>query len=395
MSADVSAQVGAGTVRRSAAMNATPATAVIDLDAIAASVGACAAAAPSAAVMAVVKADGYGHGLLPSARAALRGGASWLGVAQISEALALRADGVQAPLLSWLHAPGGPMAEAVAADVDLGISSDWALAEVLAAARGTGRRARVHLKVDTGLRRNGVAPGELDALLDALAAAQAEQAVELVGIFTHLVWADEPENPTTGHQLEAFRDAVARAARRGLHPLVRHAANSAATLTRPDAHFDLVRPGIACYGLSPVPQLDKDFGLRPAMTLRALVALTKPVAAGEGVSYGHQWHAAADTTVALVPLGYADGVPRAATNVGQVLLGGRRRRIAGRVCMDQFLVDTGGDQIAAGAEVTVFGPGADGEPTAQDWAEATGTISYEIVTRIGARVPRVYVQEEM
>ncbi len=373
-------------------MPATPASAVVDTDAIAASVAVCAAAASTAQVMAVVKADGYGHGLVPSAVAALRGGASWLGVAQVSEALALRAAGVDAPLLSWLHAPGGPMAAAVEADVDLGIGAGWALTEAVAAARETGRTARVHLKVDTGLNRNGVPDAELDDVLDALAKAQAEESVEVVGLFTHFAWADEPDNPTIDAQLAAFRDALARAERRGIVPQLRHAANSAATLTRPDAHFDLVRPGIACYGLTPIPGLA--FGLRPAMTLRAQVALTKRVAAGGGVSYGHQWHAARDTTVALVPLGYADGIPRNATNVGAMQLGGVRRTVAGRVCMDQLLLDVGDDPVAAGDEVTVFGPGDDGEPTAQDWAETLGTISYEIVTRVGARVPRTYPQEE-
>ena len=369
-----------------------PATAVVDLDAIATSVRACADAAPTAQVMAVVKADGYGHGLLPSARAALRGGAAWLGVAQLSEALALRADGVTAPLLSWLHVPGDPMPAAIEADVDLGVSAPWALAEIVGAARQLGRPARVHVKVDTGLRRNGVPASELDDLLDAVAAAQAEGAVHVAGMMTHLVWADEPEHPTTAVQLEAFGDALARAKARGIEPDVRHAANSAATLTRPDAHFDVVRPGIACYGISPVPQLPAGFGLVPAMTLTARVALTKRADAGDGVSYGHQWHAPSPTTLALVPLGYADGIPRNATNVGEVWLGGARRRIAGRVCMDQFVVPVGDDEVRAGDAVVVFGTGADGAPTAQEWADATGTIAYEIVSRVGARVPRSYVR---
>lgn len=368
-----------------------PATAVVDLDAIAASVRACADAAPTAQVMAVVKAEGYGHGLLPSARAALRGGATWLGVAQLSEALALRAAGVTAPVLSWLHVPGDPMAAAIEADVDLGVSAPWALAEIVAAATGLGRPARVHLKVDTGLRRNGVPLGDLDDLLDAVAAAQAEGTVHVAGMMTHLVWADDPEHPTTDVQLAAFADALARAKARGIEPDVRHAANSAATLTRPDAHFDVVRPGIACYGISPVPQLPDDFGLVPAMTLTARVALTKRADAGDGVSYGHQWHADAPTTLALVPLGYADGIPRNATNVGEVWLGDARRRIAGRVCMDQFVVPVGDDEVGAGDEVVLFGTGAGGEPTAQEWADATGTIAYEIVSRVGARVPRSYV----
>ncbi len=373
----------------------TPATAVIDLDAISASVAACAAAAPTAEVMAVVKADAYGHGLVPSARAALRGGATSLGVALVDEALALRTAGVTAPVLSWLHVPGGPMAEALVADVELGVSAGWALEEILAAARSTGITARVHLKVDTGLNRNGVGPRDLDDLLDRLAKAQAEESVVVAGMFTHLVWADEPEHPTTSLQLQAFRDALALASAKGIEPERRHAANSAATLTRPDAHFDLVRPGIACYGISPVPQLGDDVGLRPAMTLTARVANVKRIGAGEGVSYGHQWTASAETTLALVPLGYADGIPRNATNVGSVLLGAAVRPIAGRVCMDQFVVPVGDDPVQPGDEVVVFGDGARGEPTAQDWADATGTIAYEIVTRIGARVPRSYTGLEI
>jgi alanine racemase len=186
-----------------------------------------------------------------------------------------------------------------------------------------------------------------------------------------------------------FRDAVDTARRLGVDPPLRHLANSAATLTLPDAHFDLVRPGIAVYGLSPVPR-ESQFGLVPAMTLRTRVALAKRVPAGAGVSYGHVYTTDRETGLALVPLGYADGVPRDATDRGPLLLGGRRRTISGRVCMDQFVVDIGDDPVTAGDEVILFGPGATGEPTAQDWADTLGTISYEIVTRVGARVPRTY-----
>ena len=341
--------------------------------------------------MAVVKADGYGHGLVPSARAALAGGASWLGTAHVSEAVALRKAGLAVPILSWLNPPGTPLESALANEIDLAVSSAWGLAEILAAGRRSGRSARVHLKVDTGLRRNGVSTEDLEEIFDALAAAQAEQSVEVVGIMTHFVHADLPADELTGQQIEVFRDVLERADRRGIRPSVRHCANSAATLTRPDSHFDLVRPGIACYGLTPVPDAGPPsrFGLTPAMTLTAPVTLVKDVRAGEGVSYGHLWVASHDGRIALVPLGYADGVPRAATNVAEVLLGGRRERVAGRVCMDQFLV-TAGPAVAPGDEVILFGPGTRGEPTAQDWAEALGTISYEVVTRVGPRVPRVY-----
>ncbi|HEV7208339.1 MAG TPA: alanine racemase [Mycobacteriales bacterium] len=371
-------------------MTGFSASARVDLDAVASSVAACAAAAPTAEVMAVVKADGYGHGLLPAARAALAGGASWLGTAQVGEALALRAAGITAPVLTWLNPPGAPLAEAVARGIDVAVSAPWALAEATAG----GRVARIHLKIDTGLRRNGAAAADVADLLAATAEAQAAGRIELIGIMTHFVHADSPEHPTTDAQLQCFRAVLAQAARYGLHPQVRHCANSAATLTRPDTHFDLVRPGIACYGLTPVPQLGgpERFGLTPAMSLRATVALTKTAEPGDGVSYGHIWTATESTPLALIPLGYADGVPRAASNVGQVLLGGARRQIAGRVCMDQFVVRTD-VSTRAGDEVVVFGSGREGEPTAQEWADWLDTISYEIVTRVGARVPREYVHD--
>ena len=370
------------------------ATAQIDLGAIASSVRACADAAPTAAVMAVVKADGYGHGLVPSARAALVGGATWLGTAHVGEAIALRKAGIAAPILSWLNPPGTPLDAAVATGIDLAVSAVWALDEVVAAAGHTGKTARLHLKIDTGLRRNGVLAREIEPLLDAVAKAQADGSVEVVGAMTHFVHADLPDHALISEQVAEFTAALEVAARHGIRPAIRHCANSAATLMRPDTHFDLVRPGIACYGLTPVPQAGPPsrFGLTPAMTLIAPVALTKPVRAGEGVSYGHLWTAERNGHVALVPLGYADGVPRAATNVAEVLLGGRRERIAGRVCMDQFLVTASAD-VVAGDEVVLFGPGDRGEPTAQDWANALDTISYEIVTRIGPRVRRTYVND--
>lgn len=371
-----------------------PARATVDLDAIAGNVATLRRLAGSAEVMAVVKADGYGHGLVPSARAALAGGATWLGVAQLPEALALRAEGVDARLLSWLHAPGTDFAAAIAADVDLSVSATWAVDEVAAAARRLGRPARIHLKVDTGLGRNGAYGPDWPSLLAAARALEAEGAVRVVGVWSHFAWADAPDHPTVRLQQERFVDAVRDAERAGCDLEVRHLANSAATLTNPSAAFDLVRPGIAVYGLSPVPQLGDpaSFGLAEAMTLTANLAVTKRVPAGQGVSYGHQYVTQRDTTLALVPVGYADGIPRNATNVGPVSVGGRRHTVSGRVCMDQFVVDVGPDaEVRAGDEVVLFGRGAGGCPTAEDWAQATGTISYEIVTRIGSRVPRVYV----
>jgi len=371
-----------------------PAEVRVDLSAVSANVAALCKRAGAAEVMAVVKADAYGHGLLPCARAAVAGGASWLGVALIEEALALRAAGISQPrLLAWLFVPGERLAEAVRADVDLSVNSRWALDEVAAAAAASGATARVHLKVDTGLSRNGATVADWPDLVDAALARAADGLVEVVGLWSHYAYADAPEHPTVARQTTVFREAVALAEALGVRPQVRHLANSAATLTNPDAAFDLVRPGIAVYGLSPVPDLGapQAYGLTPAMTLVGRLALVKRVPAGSGVSYGHTYTTARDTTIGLLPLGYADGIPRAATNLGPVLAGGWRLTIAGRVCMDQVMLDLGDDPAAAGDEVLLFGPGTAGEPTAQDWAEATGTISYEIVTRIGPRVPRLFV----
>jgi alanine racemase len=368
--------------------------AVVDLDAIRDNVAVLRERAGSAQVMAVVKADGYGHGLVPSAHAAVRGGAAWLGVAFLEEALALRAAGVDVPVLAWLFTPSEDLAPAVAAGVDLGVYDLAELDRAVAAAQATGRTARLHLKADTGLSRGGAMPDLWPDLCEAAAKAEADGAVSVTGLWSHFAFADGgPEHPVNGRQAGVFAEALEVAAGKGLRPEVRHLANSAATLTAPATHYDLVRPGLAVYGLSPVPQLGspQDLGLRPAMTLRSDVALVKRVPAGSGVSYVHRYTTTRDTTLALVPLGYADGVPRAATSAGEVLLGGRRRTIAGTVCMDQFVLDVGDDAVAAGDEVVLFGPGDAGEPTAQDWADALGTINYEIVTRVGSRVPRQHV----
>ncbi len=367
--------------------------AAVELDAVRDSVAALAARAGDAATMAVVKADGYGHGMVPCARAALDGGASWLGTAVLEEALALRAAGITAPVLCWLAAPGERFAEAIAAGIDVSASASWTLSEIAMAARQAGRPARVHLKADTGLGRAGAMPGDWPGLCDQAASLQAEGVIEAFGVWSHFAFADAPGHPTVQAQIGAFRDAVDLAEKAGLAPTVRHLANSAATLVSPEAHFDLVRPGVSVYGLSPGPEVGTpaQLGLRPAMSLVSHAALVKRVPAGTGVSYAHRYTTARETTLALVPLGYADGIPRAATNIGEVLFGGRRRRIAGTVCMDQFVLDVGDDSVAAGDEVLLFGPGDRGEPTADDWAATLGTINYEIVTRIGGRVPRVYV----
>ncbi|MFF4158252.1 alanine racemase [Streptomyces sp. NPDC001678] len=376
-------------------MTETPmrARAVVDLAALRANVRALRARAPRAQLMAVVKANAYGHGAVPCARAARQAGAEWVGTATPHEALALRAAGDTGRLMCWLWTPGDPWREALEADIDVSVSGLWALEEVTAAARATGRVARVQLKIDTGLGRNGCQPGDWERLVAAARDAETAGLIKATGIWSHFACADEPGHPSIRAQLNVFKDAIAYAEAQGLTPEVRHIANSPATLTLPEAHFDLVRTGVAMYGISPSPELGtpEELGIRPVMTLSASLASVKRVPGGHGVSYGHLYTTPGETTLALVPVGYADGIPRAASGTGPVLVGGKWRTVAGRVAMDQFVVDLGGDSAAPGDEAVLFGPGDDGEPTAEDWARATGTIAYEVVTRISARVPRVYV----
>ena len=360
----------------------------VDLDAIRDNV-AMLRARTSAEVLVAVKADGYGHGMAPSARAALAGGATWLGVATLDEALTLRRSGVEAPVLAWLLSPGLPLHEGVAAGVDLGAATPGLIDELVAAAGQAGRPARVHLKLDTGLARGGAPAAAWPALLEAAAKAEAGGELEVVGVWSHFACADEPGHESVDRQLAAFHEGLTVAAGFGITPRLRHIANSAALLTRPDTHFDMVRAGIAAYGLSPIA--GETYGLRPAMTARARVMMTKRVPAGQGVSYGLTYTTSEETTLAVVPLGYGDGVPRHASSAGPVRVGGVTARIAGRVCMDQVVVDVGDEPVTAGDVAVLFGPGDDGEPTADDWAAATGTINYEIVTRFGSgRVPRHY-----
>jgi alanine racemase len=340
--------------------------------------------ASGAVTMAVVKADGYGHGAVDVAVAALQAGAGALGVCSVDEALDLRRNGIDVPVLAWLHAPGEDLAAGIAASVELGIYSANQLKAAAAAAALTGRTARVHLKVDTGLTRGGAYRSQWPGLVRAAAAAASNRGVEVVAVWSHLAHADDPGHPIIDQQVRYFDEAYQLARDAGLRPQ-RHLANSAATLTRPDLHYDMVRPGIAVYGLSPVP--GAAYGLVPAMTLRSQVAMVKRVPAGEGVSYGHVWHTDRETTLALVPAGYADGVPRVLTGRLDVWLGGRRRPVVGRVCMDQVMVDCGDDPVAEGDEVIFFGTGANGAPTAAEWADKLGTIHYEVVA--GMARPRL------
>ncbi len=335
-------------------------------------------------LMAVVKADGYGHGLVEAARAALAGGADSLGVTTLGEARALREAGVDAPLLSWLHAPGADFGWAIGAGVALGLSSLEALEAVAAAGAG----AAVHLKIDTGLGRAGCTADDWPALVERAAGLAADGRLSVAGIWSHFAFADAPGHPTVRRQVVNLRAAadVARAA--GLDGFALHIANSAATLTDPDAWCDVVRPGVAVYGLDPMGGDPAAYGLRPAMRASARVLMAKDVPAGTGVSYGLTYTTNAPTRLAVVPVGYADGIPRAASNKAPVAIGGRRYRIAGRVCMDQFVVDVGDAPVAAGDEVVLWGDAAYGEPTAQEWADAADTIHYEIVARVGGRFVR-------
>ena len=364
---------------------------VVDLAAVRHNVRTLSGLVAPAAMMTVVKADAYGHGIVEVARAARAGGAGWLGVATVAEALILRDSGDTGRILCWLTLPAdvedGSLARAVRADVDVTAYTPERLDQIVAA----GETPRVQLKVDTGLSRGGTTLEDWPGLVAAAAAHERAGRVRIVGLWSHFACSDEPDHPANDLQEERYLQALAVAEQAGLRPEVRHLANSAAAILRPSSRFDLVRCGLASYGLDPAPGETAALGLRPAMTVRAPLALVKRIAKGEGVSYGHVWTADEETTVGLVPVGYGDGVPRHGSNVLEVAVGGVRRPVRGRVCMDQVVVDLGGDLPQPHQAAVLFGPGDHGEPTAQEWADACGTISYEIVTRIGGRLVRRFV----
>jgi alanine racemase len=367
----------------------------VDLDAVRANIAALCAYAAPAQLLAVVKANGYGHGAVPVARAALDAGATWLGVARVEEGVQLRDAGIDAPTM-LLSEPAPRLADTVVAHgitpvvyTEPGID---ALAKAVAEA-GRAHPLDVHLKVDTGMHRVGCAPDDALALATHVAA---RSELVLAGVLTHLAVADEPGNPYTAEQLARFDAMLDSLAAAGLRPPIVHAANSAGLLTCAQARYDLVRVGIAGYGLPPSPALAHGaaVALRPALSLRARITMVKSIAPGVGVSYGLRGEVGAPGRVATVPAGYADGVPRNLGLVGgEVLVGGRRRPIIGVVTMDQLLVDLGDVRAAPGDEVVLIGRQGDEEVTATEWGERLGTISYEIVTGIGARVPRTYVGE--
>ncbi len=336
-------------------------------------------------ILAVVKADAYGHGLIPVAQTAIKSGASMLGVALLEEAIALRDGGITAPILAWLLQPGSDFKSAIERDIDIAIASKTALKEVRAAS--TSKRARIHIELDTGMTRGG--------FLNEFAELTASDfdGVDVIGVFSHFARADEPGEKQNQEQREKFTAMVAQLESFGFTNLICHLSNSAASLTMPSARFDMVRLGIAMYGLSPdVNNLGNSqiLGLRPAMQLRAALYLVKDVTAGTPVGYGATAVTKSDTRLGVVVMGYGDGIPRIAKDAG-VWINGKRAPIIGRVSMDQFVVDLGPESKAkAGDWVVIFGNGSHGEYTADDWGAASGSINYEIVTRIGPRVPRIY-----
>lgn len=333
-------------------------------------------------VIPVVKADGYGHGAATATVAAIAGGAQRVAVADIDEALALRRAGIDVPIIAWLLGAAADLSQAAAAGVEIGVSR----LDQLAAAAAASHPVAVHLKLETGLGRNGLAPAEWSAAVTEAARLERQGAIRVVGVFSHL---SNTSDTADRAALTAFESGLRLAHSAGLRPAIRHLAATQAAIWMPRARFDAVRIGIGVYGLSPTPDRSSaELDLRPAMSLRAQVIAVRRVPAGQGVSYGYEFRAQRQTSLALIPLGYADGVPRQASGVGQVSIGGHRATVAGRIAMDQFVVDVGDNPVRVGDQAVLFGDPATGVPSADEWAAAAGTINYDIVTGIGPRVPR-------
>ena len=371
----------------------TRARAVIDLNAVGHNLALIRAAAPNSQVLAVVKADAYGHGLVQIAKAARAAHADYLGVALLNEAVELREAGDEGPLLAWLWTPGDPdLLECLKRNVQISVSSMWSLIEVTQAAAQAGTVARIHVKLDTGLSRNGADEEEWDELFAAAKALQSRGRIEVVGIWSHLANASLENDSSIARQRARFLDGVARAKAAGIEPQLLHLANSGGALAYPDTQFDMVRIGIAMYGVSPLdPHSAQRFDLRAVMSLHAKLAHVKTIRAGQSVSYGGTWTASEPTRIGLVPIGYADGIPRAAQDA-HVMVNGVQCEVLGRVAMDQFVIslpDAVGE-VSAGDDVVIFGDSSDGTPSADSWGSASNTIGYEIVTRIGSRIPREY-----
>jgi alanine racemase len=350
----------------------------------------------TADVLAVVKADAYGHGLIPVSKALEEAGADWFGTALLEEAINLRKAGILKPIISWLTPLGEDFKSAIDLDIDLGIPSIDLLDEVIKAASLTGKTARIHLEIDTGMSRGGVL-SEWDQLIKSVLVGVNLKQLKVIGIWSHFARADEPDELMNQEQLSLFEEKVNQAKAAGIDAQFIHIANSAALFTNKIAHKNIIRSGIALFGLSPDIKTIGDsssLGLKPAMKLKAKLNLVKEVKAGSSVGYGGTAVLKSDTKLGVVTLGYADGIPRNTNNLAGVFVDKKRAPIIGRVSMDQFVVDLGITSNAkTGDEVIVFGDGSGGEYTVDEWAKAANTINYEIITRIGPRVPRIYPRE--
>jgi len=347
-------------------------------------------------VLAVVKADAYGHGLVAVAKAAEEAGADWLGTALLEEAISLRNGGITKPIIAWLTPQGEDFKTAVNLDIDLSVSSVELLSEIAAAGKAISKVPRVHIELDTGMSRGGFGD-ELDTVISEIASQVKSGAVKVIGIWSHFARADEPGSAMNQSQLSRFNTRVEQLKNAGISSEYLHLANSAASLANPDAHKNIIRWGIGLYGLSPdVNNMgsSSDLGIKSAMKLFSKLQLVKAVKAGQSVGYGSTATTKVDTKLGVVTMGYADGIPRNASDLAGVFVAGKRAPVIGRVSMDQFVVDLGAASLAkTGDEVIVFGDGSGGEYTIDEWAKACGTINYEIVTRIGTRVPRIYPRE--
>ena len=350
----------------------------------------------NAQLLAVVKADAYGHGLIPISKSAIEAGANWLGTALLEEAVTLRENGIKVPIIAWLTPCGEDFKSAINLNIDLSISSLEVLNEIIDSSAQLGKKPRLHIEIDTGMSRGGVGD-DWDSFVGEVSKLVKDDKISLVGVWSHFARADEPLEKMNSQQLSIFTDRVTKLINSGIKPEFLHIANSAAALTFKDAHKNIIRWGIGLYGLSPDVNYMGDsisIGLKPAMKLKAKLNLVKKVKAGSTVGYGATAVVNEDTKLGVVTLGYADGIPRNANNLAGVFACGKRAPLIGRVSMDQFVVNLGIESLAkTGDEVIVFGAGNDGEYTIDEWAKACGTINYEIVTRIGPRVPRIYTRE--
>ncbi|MBG6107350.1 alanine racemase [Frigoribacterium sp. CG_9.8] len=365
-------------------LNPTPlATRIVDHGAIARNIGRI-REITATPILAVVKADGFGHGIIEVATTALRSGAAWLGIATVDEALALRSAGIDAPVLCWLADPWCDLRAAIAQDVTISCAN----VETLEAVAVLGCTAEVHLELDTGMSRGGAGEENWNSLFTA---AVASSSVRVTGLWSHLALATHAEPEATTAQVQSFERGVARARALGLAPGVLHLANSAGALEHPDTWFDLVRCGAALYGIETV--VGRGHDLEPAMRVVSRVTQRKRISAGTGVSYNHDWVASADTTLVLVPVGYGDGIPRDLSHGGEVVIDGVRHPVVGAISMDQLIVDVGDAVVTLGDEVVLLGSPAAGEPDPQEWGAVTGTIAHEILTGLGGRMARRHTNQ--